>query len=131
MEYMQGTDLRILVPLEAVEAVCSVHKDAVIDTVLDHSFDILALGVSRRDMQPRNVILRYQERGTGMPRCTTANCPLRFEVDCEGLYMVVVDFEMVEFIEPDPNPNEPLIRRQRIDRVKQVYLTPWLEGRML
>ena len=38
MEYVQGTDLRIFVPLEAMGAVCSVHKDAVIDTVLDHSF---------------------------------------------------------------------------------------------
>jgi hypothetical protein len=29
-----------------------------------HSFDVLALGVSLRDMQPRSVILRHQEHGT-------------------------------------------------------------------
>lgn len=130
MEYVQGTDLRILVPLEVAETVCSVHKDAVIDAALDYFFEILALGVSLSDMQPRNVVLRHQEHGTGKPHCTTANCPLRLEVDCEDLHMVMVDFEMVEFIEPDPNFNEPLIRRQHIDRVKPVYLTRWLESRM-
>ncbi|KAK0452888.1 uncharacterized protein EV420DRAFT_1337034, partial [Desarmillaria tabescens] len=58
LEYIQGRDIRDLVPREKSGALCSTHKDALIDAALRLYFDIYALGVEQVDMQPRNMILR-------------------------------------------------------------------------
>ena len=132
MEYVQGTDLRILVPYEIAETVCSVHKEAIIVHALTVFFDVLALGVVQRDMQPRNIILRPQQQhepGTQVEYCKTSSCPLHLEVDCKDLRMVMVDFEVVEFKEPDPSFSE---RSKQIEYIntylKEKYLSRWLES---
>ncbi|KAK0187392.1 hypothetical protein F5146DRAFT_881270, partial [Armillaria mellea] len=56
LEHIHGRDIRDLVPRERADALCSTHKDALIDAALRLYFDVLALGIEQ-DMQPRNVIL--------------------------------------------------------------------------
>jgi serine/threonine protein kinase len=133
MEYVQGTDLRILVPHEIAQTVCSVHKEAIIVRALTVFFDVYALGVVQRDMQPRNIILRpHQQREPGTKYCNTSNCPLHLEVDCMDLRMVMVDFEVVEFKEPDSSFSE---RSKQIDYInrnlKETYVSRWLESAMI
>ncbi|KAK0452893.1 uncharacterized protein EV420DRAFT_1235832, partial [Desarmillaria tabescens] len=63
LEYIHGRDIRDLVPAEkAEEALCSTHKDMLINAALRLYFDIYALGVEQLDMQPRNVILRPRRK---------------------------------------------------------------------
>ena len=134
MEYVQGTDLRILVPNEIAETVCSVHNEAIIVRALTVFFDVYALGVLQNDMQPRNVLLRPQQQhksGMKVEYCNTLYCPLHLKVDCEDLRVVMVDCEMVGFKEPDSSFSE---RSKQIEYIstnlKEEYLSSWLEGAM-
>jgi len=45
--------------------------------------------------------------------------------------MVMVDFEMVEFEEPDSSFSEPAVQRTHIDQVKSTYLERWLDNAMV
>jgi len=131
LEYVEGTDLRLLVPGEEANAVCSLHKDAVVEAALRLFFEIYALGVHQTDMQPRNVILRSQKGESGKAYCSTPECPLRLKADCKDLRMVMVDFEMANFIDPDPSLSQAAAMRKSIDGLKGAYLTQWLENGMV
>jgi hypothetical protein len=131
LEQVPGKDLREIVPSDVAEKVCDKHKDAIIDTALRLYFDILACGVRQTDMQPRNVILRPQQgHVSGTQYCTTRECPLRLEVDCICLHMAMVDFELVDFREPDNRFSEQLAQQGYVDKGKPRYLKEWLESRM-
>ena len=131
LEHIQGTDLRIIVPPNIAENVCHRHKDAIIDVALRVSFDILACGVNQTDMQPRNVILRSQQLVSGMQYCATLECPLHLEIDCNDLDIVMVDFEAVDFQEPDTSFSEPSTQKVHVENVKSMYLEGWLENRLV
>ncbi|KIM51786.1 hypothetical protein SCLCIDRAFT_1224147, partial [Scleroderma citrinum Foug A] len=128
LEHIQGTDLRIIVPPNIAENVCHRHKDAIIDAALRVFFDILACGVNQTDMQPRNVISRPQQLVSGTQYCATLECPLRLEIDCNDLDMVMVDFEGVDFQEPDTSFSEPSTQKVHVENVKSLYLEKWLEN---
>ena len=132
LEHIEGTDLRTLVPDEVTEKLCLKHKDALIDAALRLFFDVLARGVTQIDMQPRNVILRpQQEQVPGKEYCTTSECPLYLKVACNGLDMAMVDFEQVEFKEPDESLSEESTQRRHIEREKPTYLERWFENAMV
>jgi hypothetical protein len=48
VEYVQGTDLRVLVPHEIAGTVCSVHKEAIIVHALTVLLDVYALALTRK-----------------------------------------------------------------------------------
>ncbi|KAI0003707.1 hypothetical protein BJV74DRAFT_481281 [Russula compacta] len=132
LEEVSGRDLRVIVPPDVTENVCAKHKDAIIDAALRLFFDILACGVKQEDMQPRNVILRPQKHMSllvsGTRFCNTKECLLALEVDCDDLNMVMVDFEMVDFQEPQTSFSEQAVQRTHIEKVKSMYLERWLEN---
>jgi len=128
LEHVQGRDLRVLIPPDTAENVCHRHKDAIIDAALRVYFDIFACGVNQTDMQPRNVILRPQILVPGTQYCATLECPLCFEIDCNNLQMVMVDFESVDFQEPDTSFSEPSTQKVHVQNVKSLYLEKWLEN---
>ncbi len=129
LEYIDGRDIRDLAPMEKEEALCSTHKDALFDTALRLFFDIYALGVAQRDMQPRNVILRRRRKDG--PFCSTKGCPLRYEADCRDMQMVMVDFEVVEFREPDSQFSDPVTQATYVDNAKPSYHQYWLSNTLL
>ena len=133
LEYVPGKDMRVLVPGEEAEKICGKHREAVIDTALRLFFDILAYGVRHTDMQPRNVIVRPQQKDVaGMQYCTKGECLLCHEVDCNDLGMVVVDFEIVDFKEPDNSLSSGTVTQQEhVDRAKPQWLARWLENAMI
>ena len=113
LEEVPGRDLRAVVPPEVAKDVCIKHKNAIIDAAFRVFFDVLACGVDQQDMQPRNVMLRPQKHvsllvsGARFSRfCDTKECVLALEVDCDELDMVMVDFEVVGFKEPDTSFSE-------------------------
>ena len=132
LEEVPGRDLRAIVPSDVTENVCAKHKDAIIDASLRLFFDILACGVDQRDMQPRNVILRPQKRvllsASGTRFCDTVGCMLALAVDCDDLHVVMVDFEMVDFEEPDSSFSVQAVQRAHIEKIKSMYLARWLEN---
>ncbi|KAK0440495.1 hypothetical protein EV421DRAFT_1815367 [Armillaria borealis] len=128
LEYIHGRDIRDLAPREKAEALCSTHKDTLIDVALRLFFDIYALGIEQRDMQPRNVILRPKRKDG--PFCSTKGCPLRYEADCEDMQMVMVDFEVVGFREPDSQFSDPVTQATHVDNVKSLYHEYWLVNLM-
>ncbi|PBK98205.1 hypothetical protein ARMGADRAFT_1130031 [Armillaria gallica] len=109
LEHIHGKDVRDLAPREKAGALCSTHKDALIDAALRLFYDIYALEVAQRDMQPRNVILRPRRKDG--PFCSTKGCPLHYEADAEDTQMVLVDFEVVEFPEPDSEFSNSVTQR--------------------
>ncbi|KAK0200004.1 hypothetical protein DFS33DRAFT_212271 [Desarmillaria ectypa] len=129
LEYIHGRDIRDLVPRELVETLCSSHKNALIDAALRLYFDIYACGVVQTDMQPRNVILRCT-RHRDEPFCSTEGCPLFSEVGCEDIQMVMVDFEAVDFREPDSEFSDPGTQEIHVEKVKPIYLEKWLMNEM-
>jgi len=135
LEEVPGRDLRAIVPPDVTENVCAKHKDAIIDAALRLSFDVLACGVNQQDNQPRNVILRPQKHVSlsvsGTRFCETKECLLALEVDCDDLHMVMVDFEMVDFEEPDTSLSEQAVQRTHVEKVKSMYLKRWLENKMV
>lgn len=132
LEEVPGRDLRVTAPPDATENVCAKHKDAIIDSALRLYFDILACGIDQQDMQPRNVILRPQKHvslSVSETRfCDTKECLLALEVDCDDLHMVMVDFEMVDFQEPNTSFSEHAVQRTHIEKIKSMYLERWLEN---
>ncbi|KAK0234433.1 hypothetical protein EDD85DRAFT_968904 [Armillaria nabsnona] len=126
LEYIYGRDTRDLVPREKAEALCSMHKDTLIDAALLLFFDIYALGIEQRDMQPRNVILRPRRKDE--PFCSTQGCPLRYEADCEDMQMVMIDFEVAGFREPDSQFSNPVTQATHVDNVKSLYHEAWLNN---
>ena len=132
LEEVPGRDLRVIVPPDVTENVCAKHKDAIIDATLRLYFDILACGIDQQDMQSRNVILRPQKHVSlsmsGTRFCDTTECLLALEVDCDDLHMVMVDFETVDFQEPDTSFSEQAAQRTHIEKVKSMYLERWLEN---
>jgi hypothetical protein len=132
LEQVPGIDLRTLVPDEVTEKLCLKHKDAIIDAALCLFFDVLARGVFQRDMQPRNIILRPQQGlVSGTQYCTTSECPLYVKVACSDLDMVMVDFELVEFKEPEESLSEQSAQRTHIESIKSKYLERWFKNAML
>ncbi|SJL14600.1 uncharacterized protein ARMOST_18063 [Armillaria ostoyae] len=129
LEYIDGRDIRDLAPMEKEEALCSTHKDALFDAALRLFFDIYALGVAQRDMQPRNVILRPKRKDG--PFCSTKGCPLRYEADCEDMQIVMVDFEVVEFRDPDNQFSDPATQAIYVDDAKPSYHQYWLKNTLL
>lgn len=127
MEYIGGRDLPGLVSPDTARSVCDMHKDAVIETVLDLFFDAYACGVEQRGMWSRNAILRPPKRSRGTEYCASLECPLHLEADCEDLQVVGIDFEMVIFREPDSKWCQGSGRREGIDKAKPTYLKRWLE----
>ncbi|SJL14599.1 uncharacterized protein ARMOST_18062 [Armillaria ostoyae] len=125
LEYIHGRDIRDLVPREREDALCSTHNHALIDAALRLYFDVLALGVEQNDMQPRNVILRPRRQDG--PFCSTEGCPLLDEADCKYMQMAMVDFEVVEFREPDGQFSDPVSQASYIDKVKSLYHEGWLK----
>ena len=83
LEYVEGTDLRLLVPREESDA--RLHKDAVIEAALRLLFEIYALGVHQTNMQPRNVISRPQKEESRTEYCTTPECPLYLKANYRDL----------------------------------------------
>jgi len=45
--------------------------------------------------------------------------------------MVMVDFEMVDFEEPDTSLSEQAVQRTHVEKVKSMYLKRWLENKMV
>jgi hypothetical protein len=134
LERVPGRDLRVIVPPDVTENVCAKHKDAIIDATLRLFFNVLAYGVDQQDMQPRNVILRPQKHVSlsvsGTRFCDTKECMLALEVDCDDLHLVMVDFQMVDFEEPNTSFSEQAVQRTHIEKSKPIYLERWLENRM-
>ncbi|KAF9449234.1 hypothetical protein P691DRAFT_728320 [Macrolepiota fuliginosa MF-IS2] len=134
MEYVHGRDLRNLVPSDNARLVCDMHKDVVIEAVLNLSWDAYTYGVDLFDLQPRNVILRPPKQGHEKQYCNSDECPLRLEVDPGGLQMVMVDFENVEFQQPDlgweRERERERERRKGIEKSKPIFLASWLEAMM-
>ncbi|KAF9451305.1 hypothetical protein P691DRAFT_797021 [Macrolepiota fuliginosa MF-IS2] len=130
MECVHGRDLRNLVPSDHAGMVCDVHKDAVIEAVLNLSWDAYVYGVDLLDLQPRNVILRPPKRGHERQYCNSDECPLRLEADPRDLRMVMVDFENVEFQEPDPRWRRHREWREGMDKSKPIFLANWLKAIM-
>ena len=132
LEEVPGRDLRAIVPPDVTENVCAKHKDAIIDAALRLFFDILACGVDQQDMQSRNVILRPQKHvslsASGTQFCDTKKCLLALDVDCDDLHMSMVDFETVDFQEPDTSFSEQVAQRVHIEKIKSMYLERWLEN---
>ncbi len=128
LEYIHGRDIRDLAPREKVAALCPTHKDTLIDAALRLYFDIYALGVEQKDMQPRNVILRPRRKHG--PFCSTHGCPLRYEVDCKDMQMVMVDFEVAEFPDPDSQFSNAVTQVAHVDKVKPLYHKYWLANLM-
>ena len=126
LEKVPGRDLRAIVPPDVAENVCVKHKDAIIDAALRLFFDVFACGVDQHDMQPRNVILRPQKdvslSVSGTRFCETKECLLALEVDCDDLHMVMVDFEMVEFKEPNTSFSEKAVQGTQIEKGKSQYI---------
>ncbi|KAK0450281.1 uncharacterized protein EV420DRAFT_745843 [Desarmillaria tabescens] len=129
LEYIHGRNILDLVPRELVETLCSTHKDALIDAALRLYFEIYACGVVQADMQPRNVMLRCAKHENA-PFCSTEGCPLFSEMDCEDIQMVMVDFEDVEFREPDSDFSDPITQENHVEKVKPIYLEKWLMNEM-
>ena len=131
-EEVPGRELRVIVPPGAARNVCVKHKGAIIDAALRLSFDIIACGVMQRNMHPRHVVLRPQTHvslsASGTRFCDTKECLLTRDIDCDELNMVMVDFEMVDFKEPNASFGEPAVQGQNIKKVKSRYLESWLEG---
>ncbi|KDR78941.1 hypothetical protein GALMADRAFT_1281379 [Galerina marginata CBS 339.88] len=133
LEYVPGNDIRDLVPREIEETLCSPHKDSLIDAALRLYFDILALGVRQLDMQPRNVILpdaRYRHHHDNRPFCSTEGCPLQFEAPREDVQLMMVDFEHVDFEEPDTAFSDPLTQVSYVQKARDHYLGSWLAGQL-
>jgi hypothetical protein len=134
LEKVPGRDLRVIVPPDVAENVCAKHNDAIIDAALRLYFDVLAYGVDQQDMQPRNVILRPQSHVTssisGTRFCNTEGCVLALEVDCDELHFVMVDFEQVDFKEPNASFSERAVQTMRMEKAKPTYLKMWLENRI-
>ncbi len=132
LEEVPGRDLRAIVPPDVTENVCAKHKGAIIDAALRLFIDVLACGVKQEDMQPRNVILRPQKHVSlsvsGTRFCGTKECLLALEVECDDLHLVMVDFEMVDFKEPDTSFREEAVQRTHVERAKSNYLERWLEN---
>ncbi|KAJ3566405.1 hypothetical protein NP233_g7029 [Leucocoprinus birnbaumii] len=132
LEEVPGRDIRTIVPPDDAKKVCPKHKEAIIDAALRLFFDVRACGVSQVDMTTRNIILRPQKHvslsAPGTRFCDTEECLLALDVDCDDLNMVMVDFEMVDFKEPDPSFSERAEQRKLIEQVKPRYLRRWLLG---
>ncbi len=64
-------------------------------------------------------------RGTRF--CETKECLLALEVDCDDLHMAMVDFEMVDFEEPDASFSEEAVQTADIEKYESRYLESWLE----
>ncbi|KAK0502169.1 hypothetical protein EDD18DRAFT_682728 [Armillaria luteobubalina] len=126
LEYIHGRDIRELASNEKAGALCPTHKDTLIDAVLRLYHDVYALGVAQRDMQPRNVMLRAR-RNDG-PFCSTQGCPLRYEADSKDVQMVLVDFEVVEFLEPDSKYSDPVTQAAYVDDARPLYNQYWLKN---
>ncbi len=126
LEYIHGRDIRDVAPREKAETLCSTHKDTLIDAALRlFFFEIYALGIEQR-VQPRNVILRPRRKDG--PFCSTQDCPLRYEADCEDMQMVMVDVEVAGFREPDSQFSNPVTQATHVDNVKSLYHEAWLNN---
>ena len=134
LENVPGRDLRVIVPPDVTESVCAKHKDAIIVAALHLYFNVLAYGVEQLDMHSRNVILRPQKHVSpsvsGTWFCDTKECMLSHEVDCDDLHLVMVDFEMVGFEEPNSSFLDQAVQTKHMEQVKPIYLEQWLENRM-
>jgi hypothetical protein len=131
LEQVPGIDLRRLVPDEVTKKLCLKHKDALIEAALCLFFDIIARGVFQIDMQPRNVILRPQQGLVSETQyCAMGDCPLYVKVACSGLDMAMVDFEMVEFREPNESC-EQSEQRTHVESAKSEYLERWFENALV
>ncbi|KAJ3566406.1 hypothetical protein NP233_g7032 [Leucocoprinus birnbaumii] len=121
LEEVPGRDIRTIVPPDDANKVCPKHKEAIIDAALRLFYDVRACGVSQVDMTPRNVILRPQKHGLlSMPEarfCDSEECPVALDVDCDDLDMVMVDFEVVDFKEPDPKFGEPAVQKECMEAI--------------
>src|SRR6266852_4553392 len=78
----------------------------------------------------RKIMCRYRHQGRGSVIRRNACWLLRFEVDCEELHMVMVDFEMVDFEEPDTSFSKRAVQREHIKKKKSMYLRRWLESKV-
>jgi hypothetical protein len=132
LERVPGRDLRTIVPPDGTENLCAKHRDAIVDAALCLFFDILACGVTQRDMYSRNIILRPQKRVSlsvsGTQFCETKKCLLVHEVDCDDLHLVMVDFEVVDFKKPDTSFSEQAVQRTHVEAIKSKYVERWLEN---
>ncbi|EKM73922.1 hypothetical protein AGABI1DRAFT_95991, partial [Agaricus bisporus var. burnettii JB137-S8] len=132
LEEVPGTDLRLLLPPKVAEKVCSRHREAIFDRVINLYLDLCDCGINQHDMHPRNVILRPQEHVVpGTRFCNTDNCPLTLQVDCDDFHLVMIDFECVEFEEEDFFAEMRAYRQRDLDELKvQCREEGWLEGEM-
>ncbi|KAJ3574263.1 hypothetical protein NP233_g1881 [Leucocoprinus birnbaumii] len=130
LEEVPGRDLRAIVPPDEAKKVCSKHKEAIVDVALRLFFDVRAYGVDQQDMVSRNIILRPQKHVSASPTqfCDTERCLVALDVDCSDLDMVMVDFEIVDFKEPDPSFSEQAEQRTKIEKIKPTYLRRWLQN---
>ena len=132
LEKVPGRDLGTIVPPDVAENVCIKHRDTIIDAAFRLFFNILAYGVKQEDMKSRNVILRPQKHGSSSVSrtrfCDTKECMLVLEVDCDNLDLVMVDFEVVEFEEPNGSYNEEAVQTKHIKDVEPSNLAGWLEN---
>jgi len=90
MEYIPAPDLLRLVPPDVAGTVCAMHKDAIVEAVLNLQFDMDTCGVVLMDLQSRNVILLPPKARREF--CIAPGCPLRLEADCENLEIVIDRF---------------------------------------
>ncbi|KAK0437920.1 uncharacterized protein EV420DRAFT_1586965 [Desarmillaria tabescens] len=93
MEHINGTNLRIFVPVPNAKAICDAHKLAIINMALNLNLDAFTRGVYPLEFQPRNVILRRPQVG----RCffEKEDCLVRSEVDLDDVRDVLVDLGKV------------------------------------
>jgi hypothetical protein len=134
LEEVPGRDMRAIVPPDVAGKVCAKHKGALVDAVIRLFYDIFAYGVDQHDMQSRKFILREQRHVSpsvsGTRFCDTTECPLALEVDCDELHMVMVDFRMVGFEDPEATIGMGLPPRATMERMKSIFLERWLENRL-
>ena len=103
---------------------------ALSSAALSLASDMLTCGVSQQGLQPRNVILRPQQHVlqsvSGTRLCETKECLVALEVDCNDLHMVMVDFEMVEFKEPDTGSSnsEEAVETSSVEDLEMQFYIP-------
>ena len=127
LEYVEGRDLRRLVPEDVADKVCNVHKEAIVDAVINLHLDLLDYGgVFLTDLRPRNVLLKIPKVSTGHQYCIMPQCPLRLVADCNNLDMIMIDLENVRYFDRAFHLDDPKVRAKVREGHKRSMMVDWL-----
>jgi hypothetical protein len=128
LELIDGNSLSKIIPPNQTETLCIEHKSAVIESSLRLFLNVKAHGIRQNDMQPRNIILKPSRKKRVF--CGKDGCPLLSKADMHDLEVVMVDFENVEFKEPDGTLSDidALLQSDHLRKSKDYYMKKWLKS---